>query len=104
AYLLIEMRVYPGAVQGTIGLRVQNRFNNRKYRCTRTAVEKQVCSCDKDSGSRTVLRGRCAGLPRRGSAGFDCCPRSACGKTEPPSAHAVEAARKRMNLNDLLRF
>jgi hypothetical protein len=25
--LLIEERVYPGAAQGTIGLRIQNRFN-----------------------------------------------------------------------------
>src|ERR1700722_5225895 len=40
ASLLIEDRVYPGAVQGTIGLRVQNRLNTRKNRCTRTAAEK----------------------------------------------------------------
>src|SRR5216683_6029393 len=34
AYLLIEERVYPGAAQGTIGLRVQNRFNSSRYVCT----------------------------------------------------------------------
>jgi hypothetical protein len=39
AYLLIEERVYLGAVQGTIGLRVQNRFNSGRYACTRTFVE-----------------------------------------------------------------
>jgi hypothetical protein len=37
--LLVEERVYPGGAQGTIGLRVQNRFNLAKYRCTRTSVE-----------------------------------------------------------------
>src|SRR5690242_18237110 len=39
AYLLIDERVYPGAVQGTIGLRVQNRFNSGRYACTRTFAE-----------------------------------------------------------------
>jgi hypothetical protein len=39
AYLLIEERVYPGAVLGTIGLRVQNRFNSGRYACTRTFEE-----------------------------------------------------------------
>src|SRR5260370_38017119 len=34
--LLIEERVYPGGVQGTIGLQVQKRLNFGKYRCTRT--------------------------------------------------------------------
>src|SRR5216683_6125068 len=34
--LLIEERVYPGGVQGTIGLRVQKRLNLEKYRRTRT--------------------------------------------------------------------
>src|SRR5437016_13763943 len=34
--LLIEGKVYPGETQGTIGLRIQNRFNFKKYRCTRT--------------------------------------------------------------------
>src|SRR5580692_9007802 len=99
------MRVYPGAVQGTIGLRVQNRFNNRKYRCTRTAVEKQVCSGDKDSGSRTVLGGRCAGLPRRGSAEID---RLLSAERLRENGATIRAhrqvARKRMNLNDLVRF
>jgi hypothetical protein len=33
--------VYPGGVQGTIGLRVQNRFNIGKYRCTRTRNEEE---------------------------------------------------------------
>jgi len=47
--LLIEERVYPGVAQGTIGLRVQNRFNAGKYRCTRTGVEK---------GEAIVERGR----------------------------------------------
>src|SRR6266850_1517171 len=35
ADLLVEERVYPGGVQGTIELWVQNRFNLAKYRCTR---------------------------------------------------------------------
>jgi hypothetical protein len=39
AVLLIEERVYPGKAQGTIGLRVQKRFNFEKYRCTRTERE-----------------------------------------------------------------
>src|SRR5436190_8204270 len=34
--LLIEGKVYPGGTQGTIGLRIQNRFNFKKYRRTRT--------------------------------------------------------------------
>src|SRR6267378_6432987 len=34
--LLIEGKVYPGGTQGTIGLRIQNRFNSNKYRRTRT--------------------------------------------------------------------
>src|SRR2546430_17631532 len=33
--LLIERKVYPGGVQGTIELWVQKRFNFAKYRCTR---------------------------------------------------------------------
>src|SRR6267143_3106873 len=37
--LLIEERVYTGAAQGTIGLRIQNRFNAEKYRGTRTEPE-----------------------------------------------------------------
>jgi hypothetical protein len=36
--LLIEERVYPGAAQRTIGLRIQNRFNPEKYGCTRTTA------------------------------------------------------------------
>src|SRR5882724_11170355 len=32
--LLVEERVYPGGVQGTIELWVQKRFNFGKYRCT----------------------------------------------------------------------
>src|SRR5206468_10873041 len=36
AVLLIEERVYMGKVQGTMGLRIQNRFNIEKYRRTRT--------------------------------------------------------------------
>jgi len=39
AVLLIEERVYPGKAQGTIGLRIQKRFNFEKYRCTRTQPE-----------------------------------------------------------------
>src|SRR5216683_1816079 len=39
AALLIEERVYLGKVQGTIGLRIQNRFNVEKYRRTRTRPE-----------------------------------------------------------------
>jgi hypothetical protein len=39
AYLLIEERVYPGAVQGTIGLGIQKRFNIGEYACTRTFEE-----------------------------------------------------------------
>src|SRR6266481_9392391 len=34
--LLIEGKVYLGGTQGTIGLRIQNRFNSKKYRRTRT--------------------------------------------------------------------
>jgi len=37
--LLLEGRVYPGVAQGTIGLRIQNRFNAEKYRRTRTELE-----------------------------------------------------------------
>src|SRR5713101_75540 len=37
--LLIEERVYPAMAQGTIGLRIQKRFNLEKYRCTRTGPE-----------------------------------------------------------------
>src|SRR6266699_1481933 len=37
--LLIEMRVYLGRDQLTIGLRIQNRFNTKKYRRTRTEPE-----------------------------------------------------------------
>src|SRR5947209_19896802 len=39
AVLLIEERVYLGKVQGTIGLRIQKRFNVEKYRRTRTELE-----------------------------------------------------------------
>src|SRR5882762_4830883 len=37
--LPIEGKVYPGWTQGTIELRIQNRFNLKKYRRTRTRLE-----------------------------------------------------------------
>jgi hypothetical protein len=37
--LLIEGRVYPGKDQGTIGLRIQKRFDIKKYRRTRTRTK-----------------------------------------------------------------
>src|ERR1700724_3692348 len=36
--LLIEGKMYPGRAQGTIGLRIQNRFKSEKYRRTRTGL------------------------------------------------------------------
>src|SRR5216683_2762505 len=45
AVLLIEERVYLGKVQGTIGLRIQNRFNVEKYRGTRTEAEIGTTGC-----------------------------------------------------------
>src|SRR6266478_4659018 len=39
AVLLSEERVYLGRVQGTIGLRIQKRFNLEKYGSTRTGAE-----------------------------------------------------------------
>src|SRR5579859_5734413 len=46
AYLLVEERVYPGAAQVTIGLRVQNRFNFGRYGCTRTFLKTGFGRCD----------------------------------------------------------
>src|SRR5439155_12012189 len=43
--LLIEGKVYPGETQGTIELRIQNRFNFRKYRCTRTRLKTGTKEC-----------------------------------------------------------
>jgi hypothetical protein len=40
--LLMAERVYPGKAQGTIGLRVQKRFNFEKYECTRTEAENRT--------------------------------------------------------------
>src|ERR1700731_4017944 len=37
--LLIEGKGYPGRTQGTIGLRIQNRFKSEKYRRTRTGLK-----------------------------------------------------------------
>src|SRR6266850_417228 len=39
AVLLIEGKVYLGGTQGTIGLRIQNRFSSEKYRRTRTGLK-----------------------------------------------------------------
>jgi hypothetical protein len=57
AVLLIEERVYPGKAQGTIGLRIQKRFNLEKYGCTRTEPEIGTIGLGMEAGGWRVRDG-----------------------------------------------
>ena len=61
--LLVEGRVYPGAAQGTIGLRVQKRLNLQKYGSTRTRAKFGT------NGLGTLPHGLVYGKHHRGGLG-----------------------------------
>src|SRR5713226_7318352 len=84
--LLVEERVYPGGVQGTIELWVQIRFNFARYRCTRTEA---ILGTLGESDRATVPRWELKYFFRNGRRGH-----------RPPSCFA-QRVRNRLKTREL---